>query len=228
MAAAKRAACSNFMAGLRMPSARSARPGVNALAANSLARTCLHLGRHLGRGRHIDSVFAEGRVPPSGEDLRTKRAAIDADTPQRPRGATCAPGHPLLRWPGRVAARDKFGAGFGSVRHSSFEPDECPALVGGDKAIEHFVDLVPGFELLHGIEPARNVGVDGEVTADQLANRDQGGPEIIGDGELVTAQILSVWPKPMIVEDLQPILGTLLPPGDGAGMRFVAAPLVVR
>src|SRR5262245_41443180 len=105
---------------------------------------------------------------------------------------------------------------------------EFLSLIGSNKAVEDFVDLVPRFQRLHRVEPARNIGVNREVATDQLADRDQGGAKIVRYGELIADEILPARPEPMVVEDLQPIFGALLPPGDGAGVRLVAAPLVMR
>lgn len=44
----------------------------------------------------------------------------------------------------------------------------------------------------------------------------------------VAAEILIFWPDPMIVENPQPILGALLSPSDGTGVRPVTTPLVMR
>ena len=54
-----------------------------------------------------------------------------------------------------------------------------------------------------------------------------GGAEIVGNGKFVAAEILSFRADPVVVENLQPILCALLSPGDGAGVRFVTAALVV-
>jgi hypothetical protein len=54
------------------------------------------------------------------------------------------------------------------------------------------------------------------------------GAEIVGNGRFIGAEILVFQPDPMVVENLQPIFGALLSPADSAGVRFVAAALVMR
>src|SRR6202035_1865396 len=105
---------------------------------------------------------------------------------------------------------------------------ELLALIGSHEAAEHLIDLVPRLQLLHIAEPALDVGVSGEIAIDQFADRHDGGAEIVGDRQLVAAQILIFRPDPMVVENLQPVFGALLSPGHGAGMGLVATALVVR
>src|SRR5271155_2992495 len=97
-----------------------------------------------------------------------------------------------------------------------------------DEAIEHLVDLGPARQLLHVVEPALDIWIGREVAADDFAQRHQSGAEIVGDRDLVAAQILLLRPDPMVVEDLQPALGVLLAELDRGRLRFVAAPLKMR
>jgi len=52
--------------------------------------------------------------------------------------------------------------------------------------------------------------------------------EIVGDRDLVAAQIGLLRTDQALVEDLEPTLGLLLAPGNGRRLRLVAAPLVRR
>jgi hypothetical protein len=75
---------------------------------------------------------------------------------------------------------------------------------------------------------ALDVGISREVAVNQFADRHQTGAEIVGNREFVAAEILFVWPDPVVIENLQPFLGSLLSPSDGAGVCLIAAALVVR
>src|SRR5262245_34044347 len=96
------------------------------------------------------------------------------------------------------------------------------------QAVEHLVDLRPALQLLYVVEPALDVRILAEVAADDLAQRHQACPEIVGDGDLVAGEILLVRADPMVVEQLQPALRALLAPVDGRGMDLVCLALVVR
>ena len=96
------------------------------------------------------------------------------------------------------------------------------------QAVERLVDAAPARQLLHRVEPAPHVRVGRVVDADQLADRDDAGAEVVGDGELVAAKIRIFRPDPMLVEDLQPALGVLLAEVEGGSLRLVTAPFEMR
>src|SRR5512145_580846 len=54
-------------------------------------------------------------------------------------------------------------------------------LIGGHKAVENLVDLVPRLQLLHVVESALDVGIGREVAADQIPDRHHSGAEIVGN-----------------------------------------------
>src|SRR5215470_9411445 len=107
------------------------------------------------------------------------------------------------------------------------DPSEVLRLDHFAQSVEFAVDAVPARQLLHIGEPALDVGIGRKIATDELAERDDAGPEIVGDGDLVTAQIL-LRADPMIVEQLEPVLGVVLRPLDGGGLGLVAAPFMVR
>ena len=108
-----------------------------------------------------------------------------------------------------------------SVRNEAphLHAQEFPALVHSREAVEYLVDLVPGLQLAHLAEPALDVGTGGEVAADDVTQRCDGGAEVVGNRELVAAEICMVRPAPVIVENLQPFPRALLAPVDRAGVR---------
>ena len=85
----------------------------------------------------------------------------------------------------------------------------------------------PARQLLHVVEPALDIRIGREVAANDFAERHQSGAEIVGDRDLVAAQILVVRADPVVVEDFQPALGVLLADLDGGRLRLVAAPLLI-
>ncbi len=95
------------------------------------------------------------------------------------------------------------------------------------EAVERLVDLRPTVQLLHVAEPALDIGIGGEVAADDLAQGQDAGAEIVRDGDLVAAQI-GLGSDPVVVQELEPNQRALLAPGEGRGLRLVAAALVVR
>src|ERR1700692_1987239 len=97
-----------------------------------------------------------------------------------------------------------------------------------DEAIENLIDLGPARQFLYIVEPALDVRIGREVAADDLAERDQRSTEIVGDSDLVAAQILLFRADPMVVEDLQPALGILAAELEGRCLRLFAAPLQMR
>ena len=82
------------------------------------------------------------------------------------------------------------------------------------EAVEHLVHLRPALELLHVVEPARDVRIGRHVAADQLAERHEAGAEIVRDRDRVAGEILVVRPDVVVVEHLQPALRLLLAPLD--------------
>jgi hypothetical protein len=100
-------------------------------------------------------------------------------------------------------------------------------LIGGHEAVENLVDLVPRFQLLHVVEPAFDIGIGREVATDQLSDRHDCGAEIVGNGDFAAAKILIFGPDPVVVENLQPVLRTLLSPSDCTAVSLLASALVV-
>src|SRR6266511_2885133 len=108
------------------------------------------------------------------------------------------------------------------------DPHEVLRLDGLTQAVEVLVDLVPARQLLHVGEPAPYIGIGREIAADELAERDDPGAEIVRDGDLITAQILPVRPDPMVIEQLEPFLRIRLDCFEHCGLSLVAASLQVR
>src|SRR6187402_494251 len=105
------------------------------------------------------------------------------------------------------------------------ERDELLALELCLEAVEYLVHLRPALELLHVVEPARDVRVSGEIASDEFAERHKSRAEIVRDRDGVAGEILVLRPDVVVVEHLQPALRLLGAPGEGGGLRLVAAPL---
>ncbi len=99
---------------------------------------------------------------------------------------------------------------------------------GAGEAVKHLVDLGPALQTLHVVDPAPDVWIGGKIAADDLAQRQQGDAEVIGDGDRITAEVWLVRPEPVVVENSEPDLRAFLAPGNGCVMRFGARSLVVR
>src|SRR4051812_31431707 len=89
----------------------------------------------------------------------------------------------------------------GTIHQDSSNRDERHVLDLPGKAVEHFVDFAPALQLLHGVDPAVDVRILGEIATGQLAEREQTDPEIVSDGDRVTAQVVALT-NDVIVQDL--------------------------
>src|SRR5690348_17957524 len=81
----------------------------------------------------------------------------------------------------------------------------------GGETMHGLVDLGIARPALQRVEPARDVGIGLEAAADDFADLDDRAAEIVGDGDVVAAEILFV-AENVIVEDLQPALRIVLAP----------------
>jgi hypothetical protein len=95
------------------------------------------------------------------------------------------------------------------------------------EAVHHLPGLRPALELLHVAEPALDVRIGGEVRANDAAGRDERRPVVVGERDLVAAQVL-VLADDVVVEHLEPAGGALLRPRERALLVLVARALVVR
>src|SRR6185312_15490507 len=70
----------------------------------------------------------------------------------------------------------------------------------GGKAVHRLVDLGIARPALQRVEPARDVGIGLEAAADHFADLDDRAAEIIGDGDVVAAEVLLL-AEDVFVED---------------------------
>src|SRR5689334_24845273 len=81
------------------------------------------------------------------------------------------------------------------------------------------IGLRPIREALHAIVPARDVGIFGEVAADDFAERDDAGGKVIRDGNRIAAEIPLVGPEEVLVEYAQIALCPALCDTQSEGLR---------
>src|SRR5262249_38754181 len=78
------------------------------------------------------------------------------------------------------------------------DPCEVLALDHLAQAVELLVLARPARQLLHVGKPPLNVGIRGKIAADELADGHDAGAEVVGNSDLVAAQV-RLRPDPIIV-----------------------------
>ena len=165
----------------------------------------------IGDGREPDMRMRPHVEPGAGAEVRRPEIVEEDEGPDHARArrrqraphreasprSTCAARSPA-RWPRRHRHRRPCGSLPGkklmrllwavllrcAVRRSV---TNCLLLHRLHQAVECFVHFVPVRQLLQAVEPALDVRIGREIDADDLAQRDEAGAEIIGDGDLVAA-----------------------------------------
>src|SRR5436190_14923466 len=105
---------------------------------------------------------------------------------------------------------------------------ELLLLHGPYEAVENFVCLRPVGTRLHRGVPAREIRKLLEVAVNQFGERNHSRAEIIGNRDVVAAEVFPAGAEDVLVEDFEPELRALLAPLDRTGVRFLALTLVMR
>src|SRR6188768_114711 len=113
------------------------------------------------------------------------------------------------------------------ARRRTLKRNELSLRQRGGILLVHRMHCLPRRKLAHFAHPAADVFEPGEVCADQVQLRHDGGAEIVGEGELIATQKALV-SKPVPIEQLQGLFSALPPPTDGALIDLLGLAPMVR
>src|SRR5262249_43822758 len=128
--------------------------------------------------------------------------------------------------PAPRATRAARGSSRGA-RPASLDRDELLLAQRRREPLVRLGHLVPAGQRAHRAHPAVHVRETLEAHADEIARREDPGAEVVGDRNLVAAQILLA-AENALVEHLEPHLGLVAAPLDRRALRLLGRADVVR